>query len=252
MSTVFSLVLIALAAGSGRFEAADGAVRDTKTSLEWSQKDNGADVDFKGAKAFCDGLTVAGHDDWRLPTLQELQGLYDEAVTSPPTYLYRGKPYPLRMDLRVPAHRAGDLELVDALREPRRGVELLLQLRTTARHRADGDQLSARALRPGRPLTPPRARLRDHVVDHHFVLDDRPDDVGEEPLMLGVHLIGLERRLVVEVHDQGERVTAVGAQVASDLEVPYAWNRAEHPRASARNRSSRSRPSPARSLIRTT
>jgi hypothetical protein len=98
MSTVLSLVLVALAAASGRFEAADGAVRDTKTSLEWSQKDNGADIDFKGAKAFCDDLDLAGHDDWRLPTLEELKGLYDENVTSPPTYLYRGKPYPLRMD----------------------------------------------------------------------------------------------------------------------------------------------------------
>ena len=98
MTTVFSLVLLALAAGSARFEAADGAVRDTKTSLEWSQKDNGADVDFKGAKAFCDELTLAGHDDWRLPTIEELEGIYDENVASPPTYVYRGKPYPLRMD----------------------------------------------------------------------------------------------------------------------------------------------------------
>jgi hypothetical protein len=98
MTTVFSLVLVALAAGSARFEAADGAVRDTKTSLQWSQKDNGADVDFKGAKAFCDELTLAGHDDWRLPTIEELEGIYDENVASPPTYLYRGKPYPLRMD----------------------------------------------------------------------------------------------------------------------------------------------------------
>ena len=98
MKTVFSLVLIALAAGSARFEAKDGAVRDTKTSLLWSQKDNGGDVDFAGAKKFCEDMTLAGHDDWRLPSLEELKGIYDEKVASPPTYLYRGKPYPLRMD----------------------------------------------------------------------------------------------------------------------------------------------------------
>jgi hypothetical protein len=98
MTMVFPLVLIALAAGSARFEAADGTVRDTTTSLVWSQKDNGADVDYNGAKAFCDGMTLGGHDDWRLPTLEELKALYDEHVASPPTYLYRGKPYPLRMD----------------------------------------------------------------------------------------------------------------------------------------------------------
>jgi hypothetical protein len=100
MTTVLSLVLIAFAAGSSaRFEAgSDGTVRDTQTGLVWTQKDNGADVDFAGAKAFCEGSTVGGHDDWRLPTIEELQALYDEGVASPPTYLYHGKPYPLRMD----------------------------------------------------------------------------------------------------------------------------------------------------------
>lgn len=99
MTTVLSLVLLALAAEpSARFEAADGAVRDSKTALVWTQKDNGKDVDLAGANAYCDGLSLAGHDDWRLATLEELKGLYDEAVASPPTYDYRGKPYPLRMD----------------------------------------------------------------------------------------------------------------------------------------------------------
>ena len=100
MTTVFSLVLLALAAATaGRFEAAaDGTVLDTASGLMWTQKDNGADVDQAGAKAYCDGLTLAGHDDWRLATLDELKALYDESVPSPPTYEYRGKPYPLRMD----------------------------------------------------------------------------------------------------------------------------------------------------------
>jgi hypothetical protein len=100
MTTVFSLVLLALAAGSGgRFQAtADGTVLDTSTQLTWTQKDNGADVDQPGAKAYCDALALAGHDDWRLATIEELRTLFDEGVESPPTYQYRGKAYPLRMD----------------------------------------------------------------------------------------------------------------------------------------------------------
>jgi hypothetical protein len=100
MTTVLSLVLLAFAAeSSARFQAAaDGTVRDATTSRVWAQKDNGADIDFAGAKSYCDGLTLGGHDDWRLPTIEELAALYDEHVASPPTYLYRGKPYPLRMD----------------------------------------------------------------------------------------------------------------------------------------------------------
>jgi hypothetical protein len=99
MTTVLSLVLIALAAESpARFEAADGVVRDAETALVWTQKDNGADIDLAGATTYCDGLSLAGRDDWRLATIEELAALYDESVESPPTYLYRGKPYPLRMD----------------------------------------------------------------------------------------------------------------------------------------------------------
>jgi uncharacterized protein DUF1566 len=98
MTGVFTLVLLAVAADSARFQAADGTVRDTTSSLVWAQKDNGADINFADAKAFCDNLTVGGKDDWRLPTVEELQGLYDEKVASPPTYLWHGKPYPLRMD----------------------------------------------------------------------------------------------------------------------------------------------------------
>jgi hypothetical protein len=98
MTSVFTLVLLAFAAGSARFEAADGTVKDTTTSLVWSQKDNGADIDYAGAKTFCENLTLGGKDDWRLPKIEELQGLYDEKVAAPPTYQYHGKPYPLRMD----------------------------------------------------------------------------------------------------------------------------------------------------------
>ena len=211
MTTVFSLVLIALAAGSPRFEAANGAVRDTKTSLR-----------------------VVAEGQRRRRRLQGRQGVLRRADPGGPRRLapahHRRARRHLRRErrfaadlplprqalspahgLRVRAHRAGDLELVDALREPRRGLELLLQLGTPARHRADGDQLPARALRPervARRASRTAHALRRHVVEHLLVLDDRPDDVGEEPLVLGVHLIGLERRLVGEVHHQRERVRA--------------------------------------------
>ena len=100
MTTVFSLALLVLfAESSGRFTAAaDGTVRDGRTGLVWTQKDNGADVDQAGAGKYCEDLTLAGRDDWRLATIEELAALYDEDVASPPTYQYRGKPYPLRID----------------------------------------------------------------------------------------------------------------------------------------------------------
>jgi len=100
MPTVLTLALVALLGqSSARFEVAGvGTIRDSRTGLVWTQRDNGSDLDQAKAKAYCEGLSLAGHDDWRLGTIDELAALYDEGVASPPTYLYRGKPYPLRID----------------------------------------------------------------------------------------------------------------------------------------------------------
>jgi hypothetical protein len=34
-------------------------------------------LDWAGALAFCEGLVLAGHDDWRLPNAKELQSIVD-------------------------------------------------------------------------------------------------------------------------------------------------------------------------------
>jgi Protein of unknown function (DUF1566) len=51
-----------------------GIIRDERTKLEWSQDDNGDDIDWNKAKSNCEGR----HDHWRLPSLQELKSIYDE------------------------------------------------------------------------------------------------------------------------------------------------------------------------------
>jgi hypothetical protein len=61
----------------GRFIAySDGTVVDTKTNLMWAAKDNGKDVSWSVAKAYCESYRGGGYTDWRMPTLSELAGLY--------------------------------------------------------------------------------------------------------------------------------------------------------------------------------
>lgn len=52
-------------------------VLDTRTDLMWAAKDNGANIDWKGAKSYCENYRGGGYSDWRMPTLDELGGLYD-------------------------------------------------------------------------------------------------------------------------------------------------------------------------------
>jgi hypothetical protein len=62
----------------GRFIAYDnGTVVDTKTNLMWAAKDNGSDIDWGDALRYCKNYQGGGYTDWRMPTQDELAGLYD-------------------------------------------------------------------------------------------------------------------------------------------------------------------------------
>src|SRR5664280_1897310 len=71
-------------ARDGRFIAYDnGTVLDTKTNLMWAAKDNGSDIKWQDAKFYCENYRGGGYKDWRMPTLNELEGLYDESKARP-------------------------------------------------------------------------------------------------------------------------------------------------------------------------
>ena len=50
--------------------------KDSATGLIWTVEDNGSDLSWNQAYSYCDSLTLGGHTDWRLPTIDELKGLY--------------------------------------------------------------------------------------------------------------------------------------------------------------------------------
>lgn len=55
----------------------DGVTEDLRSGLMWTLRDNGEDVEWQQAKAYCDALQHAGYDDWRLPDVRQLLPLYD-------------------------------------------------------------------------------------------------------------------------------------------------------------------------------
>jgi hypothetical protein len=68
----------------GRFIIYDnGTVLDTRTNLMWAARDNGADIDWRGAKSYCENYRGGGYTDWRMPTQNELAGLYDVNKSRP-------------------------------------------------------------------------------------------------------------------------------------------------------------------------
>ena len=79
---VVSLITMAgAAAAEERFvDNGDGTVTDHERDLMWAQSDNHGDIDWTQAErwvrfTFPDTIE-ARHDDWRLPTLDELKSLY--------------------------------------------------------------------------------------------------------------------------------------------------------------------------------
>lgn len=67
-------------ASDRRYEAHDGGVvRDIKTGLEWTQSDNGSDVNWSEAKRYCAGKGSG----WRLGSADELESLYDTLQSTP-------------------------------------------------------------------------------------------------------------------------------------------------------------------------
>lgn len=66
----------------GRFVAkSNDTVLDTQTGLMWAAKDNGENIECKDAKKYCASYRKGGYSDWRLPTIEELEGLYDRQNT---------------------------------------------------------------------------------------------------------------------------------------------------------------------------
>ena len=58
---------------------ASDVLTDNKTGLMWQDNSAAKNIkkDWQGAVALCKELRLAGHDDWRLPSIKELEKIID-------------------------------------------------------------------------------------------------------------------------------------------------------------------------------
>jgi hypothetical protein len=61
-------------------EEVSGVWTDPATGLMWTKKDNESDVSWQQTVEYCRSSQLAGYLGWRLPTIDELRGIYDPKV----------------------------------------------------------------------------------------------------------------------------------------------------------------------------
>ncbi len=87
MKKLFVLIMaVCLLGGAGVVDAqyadnGDGTVTDNRTNLMWQQVTAPAIYTWQNAIAYCNNLVLAGHSDWRLPNLNELESLVNRDHT---------------------------------------------------------------------------------------------------------------------------------------------------------------------------
>jgi len=61
----------------------DATVTDDNTALQWQQEGAASPMAWEQALAYAEGLSLGGHDDWRLPNIKELRSISDDALFGP-------------------------------------------------------------------------------------------------------------------------------------------------------------------------
>jgi hypothetical protein len=55
---------------------------DPATGLTWAKQDNGADITWNDAVTYCSKLRLGSYSNWRLGTINELDGIHDDTKSA--------------------------------------------------------------------------------------------------------------------------------------------------------------------------
>ncbi len=92
----FAEVPSSLATESRFTKLEDGTIKDARNGLIWAPQDNGTSVIWSQAISYCENFSLGGHNDWRIPTSEELATLYGN------TPKVKGKDYQQTIDVATP------------------------------------------------------------------------------------------------------------------------------------------------------
>ncbi|MGK5091012.1 DUF1566 domain-containing protein [Deltaproteobacteria bacterium TL4] len=65
------------------YSASAGTVTDNARGLMWQQTDDGTTRTWEAALSYCEGLSLGGFSDWRLPNVRELESITLDSTYSP-------------------------------------------------------------------------------------------------------------------------------------------------------------------------
>lgn len=74
--SIFCLLLSEFVHAGRCVDNDDGTISDNGTGLMWQNQTFGP-MNWNAAISYASGLSWGGHNDWRIPTIDELRGLYN-------------------------------------------------------------------------------------------------------------------------------------------------------------------------------
>ena len=79
----FSLIIMFTSVVSADFSRDGDIVTDSVTKLEWQDDDVSHEMKWREAIDHCESLELGGHNDWRLPNINELKTIIDRSKYNP-------------------------------------------------------------------------------------------------------------------------------------------------------------------------
>src|SRR3989339_1091426 len=84
LTGVLGILLFCGVAWAGDYtDNLNGTVTDNGTGLIWQQEDDNTTRTWEAAISYCEGLSLAGETDWRLPNMKELESIIDDSRNNP-------------------------------------------------------------------------------------------------------------------------------------------------------------------------